>query len=367
MAGVGLDEGGDGAEPERTAVGRRAFLGAAGLALAAAPALRAAPRVAAADVVVSARGGPGTVATLGAALDLAERAGGRPFRILVEPGTWREKLHVRAPNVTIEGQGPGAVIVFGAAAGLSSPDGTRWGTGRSATLTVEAAGVTLRNLTIRNDFDYVAARRDPAGNGAQAVALMLGREADRARVERCRIESWQDSLYVQARALFSRCRIAGVVDFIFGGGAAFFDRCEIVTRRVPDAAEQGYIAAPSTPLAQKFGLVFSGCRLLREAGVPDGSAWLGRPWRAGGNMELTGQAAYLRCWMDAHIRREGWTSMGYAGPGGVRQMLAPHEARLVEYGSIGPGAGPAGPERHLLGAEEASGFTLRNVLGGWTG
>ena len=101
--------------------------------------------------------------------------------------------------------------------------------------------------------------------------------------------------------------------------------------------------------------------------MPDRSAWLGRPWRAGGNMELTGQAAFLRCWMDAHIHREGWTWMGYAGADGVRRMLAPHEARLVEYGSIGPGAGPAGPERRLLDAAAAALFTRANVLRGWTG
>ncbi|HEX4739278.1 MAG TPA: pectinesterase family protein [Allosphingosinicella sp.] len=341
------------------------MLGLAGLAIAAAaplPRRKAEPKW---NAVVAANGGAGTAPTLGAALDLAERAGGRPFRILVEPGTYREKLHIRSPNVTIEGRGPESVLVFGAAAGLVSPDGSKWGTGRSATLTVEAADVTLRNLDIRNDFDYLAARAVPGAFGSQAVALSLAREADRVRVERCRLESWQDTLYVQTHALFTGCTIAGVVDFIFGGGASFFDRCTIVTRHVPGAVEQGYVAAPSTPKDQRFGLVFSGCRLEREPGVPDHSAWLGRPWRAGGNMDLTGEAAFLRCWMDAHIHNEGWTSMGYAGPDGVRHMLAPHEARLVEYGSMGPGAGPAGVERRLLSAQEAASFTMRNVLGNW--
>ena len=342
---------------------RRGVLGLAGFAIAAAaPLPRRRPERW--DAVVDAKGGAGTVPTLGAALDLAERAGGRPFRILVEPGTYREKLHVRRSNVTIEGRGPESVLVFGAAAGLVSPDGSKWGTGRSATLTVEAADVTLRNLTIRNDFDYLAARAAPGAFGAQAVALSLAREADRIRVDNCRMESWQDTLYVQTRALFTGCTISGVVDFIFGGGASFFDRCIIVTRRVPGATEQGYVAAPSTPKDQRYGLVFSGCRLQREPGVPDNSTWLGRPWRAGGNMDLTGEAAFLRCWMDAHIHHEGWTSMGYAGRDGVRHMLAPHEARLVEFGSMGPGAGPAGPERRLLTGEEAASFTMHNVLGG---
>jgi pectinesterase len=334
--------------------GRRAFLaGALTLPLAA----RAEERW---DAVVDPRTG-----TLGAALARAAAAGGRPFRILIRPGRLIEKLTITVPNVTIMGSGPATELVHGTYAGMAHPDGGTWGTGRTATLTVAAQGVTLGKLTIRNSFDYVGARRDGAGNGAQAVALMIARDADRTSVEDCRIEGYQDSFYLQSRARIARCRIAGGVDFIFGGATAWFDQCDIVTRFVPGALNSGYVSAPSTPASQPFGLVFDRCRLLREAGVPDRSTWLGRPWRAGGDMALTGQSVFLRCWMDAHIKREGWTWMGYKGPGGEQRRLTPQEARLFEHASHGPGAGPPSSTRRMLDAAGAARFTRANVLGGW--
>jgi pectinesterase len=310
------------------------------------------------DAVVDPRTG-----TLGEAL---RKASGAPYRILLREGVFTEKLTIETPNVTIVGSGPGSVLQFGAFNGLKKADGTTWGTAGSATLTVAAPGVTLRNLTIRNSFDFIGAKRDGAGNGAQAVALLIRREADRTRVEQCHLEGYQDTLYLQARSRVSGCRIAGGVDFIFGPAPAWFDRCEIVTRYVPMSDPQGYVVAPSTPAAQPYGLVFSHCRLVRERGVPDRSAWLGRPWRTGGDMSLTGQAVFLHCWMDAHIKREGWTWMGYKGPGGEQRELTPQEARLLEYGSQGPGAGTAGETRRMLRAEEAAAFSEANVLGGWS-
>lgn len=304
----------------------------------------------------------GTVGTVAEALAMAK---GAPFRILLRPGTFVEKLTISIPNVTIEGSGPQSAISFGAYAGLKKADGTNTGTSGSATITVNAPGFTLRNLTVRNSFDYIGVRRDGAGNGAQAVALLIGRDADRCTVENCSLEGYQDTLYIQPRARITGCRIVGGVDFIFGGGAVWFDQCRIVTRFVPDTDSFGYLAAPSTPEAQEFGLVFHRCRVERERGVLDRSTWLGRPWRAGGNMSLLGQAAFLNCWMDAHIRREGWTSMGYTNPAGERTQLTPEEARMFEFGTMGPGAGPVRPTRKLLDAVAARRYTEANVLGGW--
>jgi pectinesterase len=338
---------------------RRAFLGAAAAGLLL-------PRQALAqerwDAVVDPRTG-----TLGKALEAAAAAGGRPFRILVREGVLVEKLTVSVPNVTIVGSGANTVLSFGTYAGLKHPDGNNWGTGRTGTLTLAAPGTTLRNLTIRNSFDFIGVKRDGAGNGAQAVALVIGREADGTVVENCRLEGYQDTLYVQGRSRISGCRITGGVDFIFGGAAAWFEDCEIVTRMVPNVPNHGYLTAPSTPAAQEFGLVFSRCRLTREPGVPARSTWLGRPWRAGGNMALTGQSVFLRCWMGAHIKREGWTWMGYKGPDGEQRQLTPQEARLFEFASRGPGAGAPSATRRLLDAATAARFTRVNVLGGWDG
>jgi len=367
MTGCGRDPGGVERNPlvALYALDRRRFV-AGGVALgigSRAFALPASNR----GAIVDPAGRPGTVPTLAAALELADRAGGSPFTIRLGSGIFTEKCVVRAPNVTIVGSGARTIVSFAAAAGLRRPDGGKWGTGGSATLTLEASGATLRNLTIRNSFDFLQDRITQASGGAQAVALSLGRGADRTRVESCAIEGYQDTLYVQGRARFSDCRISGCVDFIFGGAAAWFDRCEIVSRLVPGAEIQGYLSAPSTPADQPYGLVFADCRITREAGVPDASTYLGRPWRAGGNMRLVGASAFLRCWMDAHIRPEGWTAMGFTDPAGQKRLFQPADARLFEFASRGPGAGPAAIGRRVLTASQAAAFTPRAVLGDWHG
>jgi pectinesterase len=331
-------------------IARRGLV-AGGALLAALPAI-ARPRW---DIVVSTRR-RGAVATLAEALTLADRAGGRSFAILLDEGLHIAKPTIRTPNLTLAGVGPASILTFGAAAGHKRPDGRNWGTSGSATLTIDAPGVTLRDLTVRNSFDYIADRRTGASGGAQAVALAIGRGADRTRVERCSVEGFQDTLLVQARSFVRDCRISGNVDFIFGGGAAWFDRCEIVTRHVPGSPGGGYLAAPSTPRTQPFGLVFDHCRIQREAGVPTASTFLGRPWRAGGDMALVGSAHFIDCWLDAHIAPGGWTAMG---------GMQPWDARLFEYGSRGPGAGPASRSRRLLDRAAALRVTRRAALGDW--
>ncbi|WP_202189192.1 MULTISPECIES: pectinesterase family protein [Sphingomonas] len=343
-------------------IDRRTFLSGAAVAASTVP-VRAATRQV--DTTV---GQGGDFPTLAEALAVAASANRLRFRILLRNGVHDEKLTMTTPGVEIIGESRAAILTHADASGTPKPGGGSWGTSGSATLTIAAPDVTLRGLTIANGFDFIGAHsgNDAVKNGFQAVALLIDRSADRTRVIDCAIEGYQDTLYVNARAWFSRCCIAGGVDFIFGGGAALFDACEIVTRFVPDAPGQGYVAAPSTPAAQRFGLVFDRCRLTREPGVPDQSAFLGRPWRAGGNMALTGSATFLRCWMGAHIRREGWTAMGYRDQAGTQHLLTPQEARLAEFASIGPGAAPASPSRRQLTRAEAAEFTPAAILDGWS-
>jgi len=351
-----------GAEVHASVVDRRMLL-AGGAAALAGPAWAAFPEpvFAPSATIRVAPGGP--VPTLAAGLALAASRGA-PCRILLAPGIYHEKLTVAVAGVTIAGDGPGVVVAHAAGAAQPRPDGGgNWGTSGSAILTVAASDVTLANLTIRNDYDFLAAPM-------QAVALKVDTGGDRCRILGCRVEGWQDTLLIQARTFIDRCRISGCVDFVFGGGAAWIGRSTIVSRYVPggvgarEGGGGGFIAAPSTPAIRPYGLVFADCRLEREAGLPDGGTWLGRPWRAGGNMALTGYAAFVRCWMDAHIAPAGWTAMGYKGPDGAQRMLEPGEARLFEAAARGPGA-RTGTGRRQLSAMDQRRMTPVTVLDGW--
>lgn len=326
-----------------------------------------------------ARVGQSGYSSIEAALDAAPVDGGKPYRILIGEGVWREKLVIEKPFIHLIGAHRSrSVVAFDASAGQPAPDGQPWGTSRSATVIVRAPGFAVSNLTIKNAFDYLGyfqqAGAEPTGpNRAQAVALMLDAKSDRAQVENCEIEGYQDTLFVNAgRSLFRDCHISGTVDFIFGAGNALFERCEVVSRFRPGSEKQGYIAAPSTFIDREFGLTFLKCRLTREQNVPANSVSLGRAWRPTtnfpdgryGNPKAIGKAVFIRCWMDAHIEAAGWDAMEYGARDGSRVRLEPREARFFEYRSRGPGA-RTHTQRRLLSEQEADRYTVDRLFGDW--
>ena len=242
---------------------------------------------------------------------------------------------------------------------------------------MRAPDFSASNLTIQNAFDGLAEMSKPGGlhshdgGGPQAVALMLDKGSDRARLTEVDILSYQDTLFPDAgSSLFERCLITGSYDFIFGAGRAYFQDCEIRSRPRPVDPIDGYIVAPSTPLSQPFGFVFQGCRLTKEAGTKMGSVYLGRPWRPSsqfadgryGDPKYVGMAAFLDCWMDDHIASAGWTEMWYTGKdGNPRTMLQPEDARFSQYRPKGPGAGKLSRGRWLSQAQ-ARAMTKAKVL-----
>jgi pectinesterase len=331
-----------------------------------------------ASVGTSVAGAP-RYASLTDALTAAQIERSRPFRIFIGPGEWREKLIVDKPHIHLIGAHRNAsVIVFGAAAGHARPGGEPYGTRGCATLTVRAPGFRASNLTIANDFDYIAnltkMESDPTRlNDPQGVALMLDEGSDRALVEDVNLVGHQDTLFIDAGlSLFKRCRVEGSVDFVFGAGRSLLTDCEIVSRHRPHKPRQGYITAPTTPESQPFGLVFDNCRLMKETAVPASSVVLGRPWRPSrmfadgtyGDPKACGHAAFLRCWMDDHVSADGWDPMRYTTRAGERIFLEPERTRLFEYASTGPGA-RHGPRRRMLTAEEAARYTPELVLDNW--
>jgi len=355
-------------DPQRRRLLLGMVAGASGLAgCAASPTASDRPAPSAVDAIVEAgASGPGRYSSIAAALAAAPADAERPYRILIRAGVWREKLQIDRPNVHLVGEGSDRTgISFGAAAGLLDPDGKPWGTFRSGTLTVNQPGFRAQDLRIDNSYANPEGFDADKMGGRQAVALALNKAADRAWLRRVRITSGQDTLLVDGpRVLIEDSTITGDVDFIFGGSRGLFERCEIVSRYRPGVQVQGYVAAPSTLQSQPVGLVFHQCRLSAEPQVPDQSAYLGRPWRAGNNMAIVPMAAYLDCWLGAHIAKAGWASMNYTDPEGVRRALTPAEVRFGEYRSTGPGASQS-PDRPQLDAEQVAKLSRDAILQGW--
>lgn len=309
--------------------------------------------------------------TIGAALRGAPADTAHRYVIRIRPGRYREKLTVDRPNVTLAGESrDGTVLTYDAAADTPAPGGGTYGTRGSFTLRVTAPGFRAERLTIENAFDYAANARkapdDPTRlRNVQAVAVMTDGRSDRAVFVDCRIVGNQDTLFVNAgRQYFRRCTIVGSVDFIFGAGVAVFEESDIISRD-RGVIPNGYIVAPSTPLASPFGFLFVRSRLLGESPtLAPGSVLLGRPWHPGARPGVNSMAVFIDCYMGAHIASAGWTRMAARDAAGRQSWYDPADSRFFEYGSTGPGAARS-PTRRVLTPTEARAYTVEAVLGGW--
>lgn len=260
-----------------------------------------------------------------------------PVTILIAPGRYHEKITINRPFVTLEGTGENSadtILTYDDYANFKMEDGMKMGTFRSYSVFVDAHDVTLKKLTIEN------ASGDSLTHG-QAIALYA--DGDRLIVDSCRLLGHQDTLFtgplppkeiekngfigpkqnaprLHGRQYYKNCYICGDIDFIFGGATAYFEECVIESlRHFPeekaeksvlsdsDAASakadretkaetqiQGYVTAASTPEDEQYGYVFSKCRLTSEE-CPDGTVYLGRPWR---NFAKT---VFIECAFGKHI------------------------------------------------------------------
>ncbi|QAY79545.1 pectinesterase family protein [Sphingosinicella sp. BN140058] len=302
----------------------------------------AAPPAQARDLIVSASE-RGAYRSVQAAIDALPADGGV---VRIAPGTWREKLTISGPGVTLIGTGkrPDAtILVYGDSAKSAG------GTFNSATVTASGDDLRIANLTIQNDWWLV-----PGNPPSQAVALSL--TGDRAVVTRVRLLGHQDTLFANkgkngrmARHYFSNCYIEGHVDFIFGNAKAYFRECRIHGLAHGDV---WYTAQSRASAEEDSGYVFDRCTLTADPAARNVS--LGRPWRDYASV------VFLRTRMDAQVMPEGWREWY---PGTSNRLPT---TRYAEYRSFGRGANPAAraaPARQLT-REEAAGWSLRRFFDG---
>ncbi|WP_258726131.1 pectinesterase family protein [Cellulomonas sp. NS3] len=296
-----------------------------------------------------------------AAIDAAPEGATEPWVIAVRPGEYRELVKVPAtkPFLTLVGTGRRAqdvVIAYDNANGTPKPDGTgTHGTSGSASVTVDGADFTARNLTFANLFDEAA---HPEITNRQAVAVLT--RADRLVFDGVRFLGNQDTLYVNsssaavvARAWFRDCYVEGDVDFVFGRATAVFEGCEIRSLTRGSATNNGYVTAPSTMIANPYGFLFTRCRFTSDA--PAGTVFLGRPWHPSNDPDAVGQVLVRDSWIGAHVGATAWSdfSGGWSWRG----------ARFAEHHNRGPGA-LVTPDRPQLTRAEAAAFTPRTYLAG---
>ena len=308
-------------------------------------------------------GGNGDFTTVQAAIDSLPQEGGEIF---IAAGTYEEKIRVEKNNVTLTGEGTSkTILTYGDGAKKLLPSGEEYGTFRTASFYIEANDFTAKNISFVNS----------AGPGMEAgQALAVYTNGDKHAFYNCEFLGHQDTVFTAPlpekkkdgssfeeelkpkqhpkafRVYFKECFIKGDVDFIFGGATAFFDQCEIFSG-ARDMEPSGYITAASTPQGQKWGYVFSNCRLTGDC-APE-SVYLGRPWRDYAHV------AFINCHMGIHIKKKGWHNWNRPEAEGT--------ARYEEYGSTGPGGDMSNRVAWSkpLTAKDAARYTVENVLEDW--
>lgn len=297
--------------------------------------------------------GSGDYRTIQEAVDAVPIHNSADVWIHIKPGVYRERVVISGdkPYISFLGEGEDpkdVVIVNNVHAGKLMDNGDPTGTFRTGTVCIYANHFTAKNITFSNDYDRTG------DGGAQAVAVYASGE--HMTFDGCRFCGLQDTLYVKdGTQLFENCYIEGDVDFIFGGARAVFEKCEIHSVNPKPEEEPnkgGYIAAPSTPAAQKFGFLFKEC--VMTGNNSDNTVFLGRPWHPGSDPNAVGCCLFMHCELGPHIREDGWKRH----MGGFLSV----NARLYEFENTGPGAAQHEMRRQLT-ADQAAEYTKERVLG----
>jgi pectin methylesterase-like acyl-CoA thioesterase/lysophospholipase L1-like esterase len=294
-------------------------------------------------------------------------AAGAGWTVVIHPGTYRETVTVPASKAGLTllgatGDPRDVVIVYDNANGTRRPDGSgTYGTAGSATFTSAAPGLTVRGLTIANDW----LRADhPDITGTQAVAVYA--TGDRTFFDHVRLLAHQDTLYADttapdtwARHYYRDCHVEGDVDFVFGRATAVFDRCELRTLNRTDLAAPpyGFVFAPSTVRDNPRGFLAVRCRIT--SGAPDAAYKLARPWVPTSNPTAWPMLTVRDSWMGTGIDAAApYTNMRDAYPW--------QTMRFAEYANLGPGAAVTDPaQRPQLTGAEAAEHTPEAYLGDW--
>ena len=218
-----------------------------------------------------------------------------------------------------------------------------------------------QDLTLENRFNYWGA----AGSGAGRAVAFCDR-GNRSVLKNVALMSWQDTYYscnssADYRGYFENCDLAGVVDWICGNGDIWFEKCNIIVR---DRTGNN-IAAPGTEVGQAWGYVFNNCIIRPETDQPmqlKGNDWtLARPWNN------SPACTFLNTKMYTLPRSYGWNRMN-AG-----KVVRFHEYNSVdasdtpiplETRSLAACSPAPGSDDCILTAAEATGYNIRNVMGG---
>lgn len=326
-----------------------------------------------ANYYVNSSGAGGAYDNLSSAIDAAKLGpvgtAADPTRIILAPGVYNTQqilIGSNMPYLQLIGSSANSentVVEYDLNA--KSIIGNRAiGTSGSASVQIRANNFTAANITFANTTPY---------GTAQAVALLA--QGDQEAFSNDRFIGFQDTLYLKnGRSYFQNCYITGTVDYIFGNGTAVFQNSTI------NSSEPGTVTAANTNATTAVGFVFRDSTITSnvvptsqggdpndQAGVPVGSAYLGRPWdyASGSDSSVT----FISTKMGPVINPAGWT------PWDAGETPSKTNPRYSEYADMTSSGAEldtsqrvgwsnelenSGNQNPLLDAQN---YTLANILG----
>ncbi|MBQ0085601.1 MAG: hypothetical protein KBS65_05105 [Prevotella sp.] len=285
------------------------------------------------------------------ALKAATSASDERFRIFLHNGKYDLETAAKtrvAKNVSLIGESKDGVLIVNYAPSDGNAD-------KTPTLFIDQTDtdVYMQDLTIRQGYDF-----EKKTITKQAIALRA--RGDRHILKNVALQGCQDTYYLNKsdrRGYFEDCDIYGDVDFIYGDGTAYFNKC---TLHYNNFKGGGYLTAPNTATANKWGMVFNDCVVTASEDAAK-KYNLGRPW---GDSPA---ATFINTTFEVLPTDAGWAAM----TGGL-------VCRFHEYGSKDKdgktldlslrsiqACNPAqGSDPCVIDAQTAATYTIGNVLAG---
>lgn len=276
------------------------------------------------------------------------------------------QTHIRKSNISIIGQSKDNTII------RNHP--TVEGISYTATLCVEKNNTDFyaEDLTLENEFDYWGSMAgQSSGTGAGRADVFFDR-GNRSILKNVALKSWQDTYYSSNansdyRGYFENCDFYGVVDFICGNGNIWFEKCNLILRD----RRGNNIVAPNTEVGQEWGYVFNKCSIKPES--DNMTKFTDKDWTLARAWSKSPACTYLNTKMYTQPQSYGW---GRSMNSEKMYLLRFHEYKSTDAAdnmlslvtrSLALCSPEPGSDDFILSDEQASEYTLRNIVGGTDG